>query len=132
MPAAKKHSSAITTTDGRKANGRKKGTKVAKKRRDPLLTPSKLNKAKKERTQLYSINAIIKAYGSQEAFFELLADKSKDNFNDRKLLLEYAYGKPEDNQGAANNRVAPQINFYSSTPPRIDNTVDIEHEDVED
>ena len=131
MPAAKKNSVAITKTDGRKNNGRKPGTKVRKT--EKKLTPAKLNKAKKERITLYSINAIREEFGSEQEFFKHLAGQAKKSYNHLKLMMEYAYGKPEDYQHHSPQKQAPVINFYGNTPPPLEpnNTIDVEHDEEE-
>ena len=134
MPIAKKNTVAqITKTDGRKNNGRKPGTKV--QRKEPKLTPAKLNKKKKERIKLYAINAIKEEFGSEQSFFEHLTKEARKNYNHLKLLMEYAYGKPEDYQGLGQGqKQAPVINFYGSAPlPPADETIDVEYnEESED
>ncbi len=128
MPIPKKNSTAIKNTDGRKNNGRKPGTKVS--RSQPKLTPAKLNKAKKERMKLYSINAIRDVFGSEEMFFTHLATESKKSYNHLKLLMEYGYGKPENAHDIAPSKTTPIINFYGS--PQIqqsDDTIDVTHEE---
>jgi hypothetical protein len=83
----------VKPTDGRQNNGRKKGEKVAKK---VMATPSAMNKAKKDRVNIYALNAMSKVFGSEEAAWESLAEQAKDSFPHLKLLFEYKYGKPED------------------------------------
>lgn len=128
MPAAKKNSTAIKQTDGRRNNGRKPGTQV--QRSQKKLTPASLNKAKKTRMKLYSINAIIDEFGSEQEFFNFLAKQSKKSFNHLKLMMEYGYGKPDDGHQHAPQKQAPIINFYGSAP-QIDNTIDIDHDEEE-
>lgn len=84
----------IKSNDGRQNNGKKKGQKNNK----PVeATPRNLNKAKKERISLYAINAMRTVFGSEKEAFESLAEQARDgSFAHIKLLLEYAYGKPED------------------------------------
>lgn len=128
MPIAKRNSVAIKKTDGRKNNGRKPGTKVAKPVKK--MTPAKLNKAKKERIKLYAINAIRKEFGSEEGYFEHLAREAKKSFNHLKLLTEYAYDKPENIQPAGSGTKAPVINFFGSPQlPEKDETIDVDHEE---
>ena len=131
MPIAKKNSANITPNDGRKHNGRKVGTKVAKpKKVDRKLTPAKLNKAKKDRMKVYAVNAIRSVYDTEEEFWVEIARKAKDNFNYAKMITEYAYGKPQDETGEGGKSKAPVINFYTNNNiPQIDNTIDIDHKD---
>ena len=130
MAAPKKHSSTITANDGRRNNGRKPGFKVTKKRSEEKLTPAKLNKAKKDRLRLYATNAIRKEFNSEEDFFVHLAKEARKSYNHLKLLMEYTYGKPEDNQHQGGEKKAPVINFYGNpTTTPIDNTIEIEHDE---
>ena len=125
MPKAKKNSANIKEWDGRKNNGRKVGTKVT-----PKLTPAKLNKAKKDRMVLYATNAIINEYGSEEEFWNMIAQHAKKSYNHAKMIVEYAYGKPKEDIAGGGDKKAPVINFYNNTPaPQIDNTIDIPHDE---
>ena len=129
MARAKRNSANITKMDGRKNNGRKPGTKIQKT--EKKLTPAKLNKAKKERVTLYSINAIREEFGSEQEFFKHLSAQAKKSYNHLKLLMEYAYGKPEDYTHHTPPKQAPVINFYGNTPPPLqkDNTIDVDYEE---
>ena len=86
----------VKSTDGRKNNGRKRGEKVNKPVKKVMATPSAMNKAKKDRVNIYALNAMKQVFGSEEAAWESLAEKAKDSFPHLKLLFEYKYGKPED------------------------------------
>ena len=86
----------VKPTDGRKNNGRKRGEKVNKPVKKVMATPSAMNKAKKDRVNIYALNAMKQVFGSEEAAWESLAEKAKDSFPHLKLLFEYKYGKPED------------------------------------
>jgi len=130
MAAPKKHSSTITANDGRRNNGRKPGFKVKNVKKVEKLTPAKLNKAKKERIQLYAINAIRTEFGSEEEFFMHLARESKKSYNHLKLMMEYGYGKPSEDSHSGGEKKAPVINFYGNpTTTPIDNTIEIEHDE---
>lgn len=128
MGKAYKNSEAIKKTDGRKNNGRKKGEeRVAKA---PKMTPSQLNKAKKDRMTLYAINAIRQEYGCEEDFWLHMAKQARKSFTHAKTIMEYAYGKPNDDPAGGKEPKAPVINFYNnSTPQQIEPTIDIEHEE---
>lgn len=96
----------IKKTDGRKNNGREKGSKNRSKL---YATPSGVNQAKKDRVKIYGINAIKKAYGSEQEFWEFIAEESKTSFNHLKFLGEQIYGLSKDRVG---DRPAPtQINI---------------------
>jgi hypothetical protein len=86
----------VKPTDGRKNNGRKKGEKVNKPIKKVMATPSTMNKAKRDRVNIYALNAMKRVFGSEEAAWESLAEKAKDSFPHLKLLFEYKYGKPGD------------------------------------
>lgn len=112
--------------DGRKNNGRKPGTKIQKQA--AKMTPAKLNKAKKERIKLYGINAIKEQYGSEEGFFKHLAEAARDSFPHLKLLMEYAYGKPEDYSHVAPKKQAPTIVFVNNGNKEPE-TIEVGHEE---
>jgi|TARA_R110000787_G_scaffold15296_2_gene47254 hypothetical protein len=126
-----KNSQEIKRTDGRKNNTRLEAKPLSSK--DKLL-PARSNKAKKERISSYAVSAMKEVFGSEKEAFINLAKLGKDNFNQMKLLLEYAYGKPSDSindKGGSGNKVsAPIINFFNNPqqPEEIDNTIDITDE----
>lgn len=126
MPPPKKNKAHVKPTDGRKHN---EGTK--KRNRKPAvqkLTPSTYNKAKLDRVPIFAINAIREVYGSEEAFMVHLAEDAKDNFQSKKLLMEYAYGKPDNvERGRGKAEKAPQITFIDNRKMVEDNTIDVEH-----
>ena len=126
MARAYKNSEAIKNTDGRKNNGRKKGeTRVAKA---PKMTPSQLNKAKKDRMTLYAINAIRQEYGSEEDFWLHMAKHARKSFSHAKTIMEYAYGKPNEDVGGAKKSQAPIIVFNNQQSKDIE-IQEIEYED---
>ena len=126
MARRKTNSSEIKPTDGRKNNSRLEAKPLSTK--DKLL-PAKSNNAKKERISSYAVNAMKNVFGSEAEAFENLARLGKDNFNQMKLLLEYAYGKPSDSISDKRNSVnkisAPVINFINQEAPKEYNTIDI-------
>lgn len=123
--AKRNNSTEIVKTDGRKNNSRLAPKPLSTK--DKLL-PAKNNKAKRERISSYAVDAMKKVFGSEEEAFENLARLGKDNFNQMKLLLEYAYGKPSDNineKGTVNKIQAPVINFFNPTTEDKEDVIDI-------
>ncbi len=98
----------VKPTDGRQNNGRKRGEKVNKPVKKVMATPSAMNKAKKDRVNIYALNAMKRVFGSEEAAWESLAEKAKDSFPHLKLLFEYKYGKPEDQDM---NEGKPKVNI---------------------
>lgn len=59
--------------------------------------PNAGRKTKAEELHLsaYAKDAIKVKFGSEQAFWEHIAGKSRDSIQHLKLLLEYAFGKPE-------------------------------------
>ena len=98
----------VKSTDGRKNNGRKRGETVNKPVKKVMATPSAMNKAKKDRINIYALNAMKQIFGSEEAAWESLAEQAKDSFPHLKLLFEYKYGKPEDQDM---NEGKPKVNI---------------------
>ena len=120
-------SNEIKPTDGRKYNKRKKGQLDVVK-----PTTAAINKAKRERMKEFGVKAIKKVFGSEQDFWMSLAEEAKKNHNDRKLLLEYVYGKPKDGFGNATHKSAtPVINFYGHQPPTPEDIIDVTPEDEE-
>ena len=116
-------------TDGRKNNGQKRGDAVVRR---TMATPANINKAKKNRSKMLATGAIKEVYGSEEAFWVMVAENAKESQFDRKMILEYIYGKARDNVDAssANDKVDISImNFFQGTPKIQENTIDIESED---
>jgi len=127
MARARRHNSKeIKATDGRRNNKRLVAKPLSTK--DKLL-PAQSNSAKKERISSYAVDAMKKVFGSEEEAFEHLAKLGKDNFNQMKLLMEYAYGKPSDTikDGKGTTKItAPVINFFNpEVQKEDDNTIDI-------
>ena len=75
-----------------------------------------------------TLNALTKAFGSEEQAWIFVAKKSSEgNFNYIKMLWEYRYGKPKEQQININKNVnIPVIDFGK---PK---TIDIDHKEVED
>ena len=125
----------MKSNDGRKNNGRKKG-ETYKHLKPAAATPSALNQAKKDRIQLSALNAIVKEYGSEQDFWNFVASQSKDSFPHLKMLMEYKYGKPEDQ---IYNQEKPKVNINiknlftgNQELPEADETIDIPFEEDED
>lgn len=132
--AKREKSNEIKSTDGRKYN--KRLPSKVKLKGNVTTKPAKMNQAKKDRVGKFAINAIKKAYGSEEGAMEKLAELSADSFQHMKLLLEYAYGKAGENIGesAPRRTNAPVINFFNTQLPEGDKeqTIDIDSEEIDD
>jgi len=130
MPRKKVERKYMKKTDGRKNNGQKKGDAVLRR---TMATPANINKAKKNRSKMLATGAIKEVYGSEEAFWVMVAENAKSSQFDRKMILEYIYGKARDSvdTSSANEKVDISImNFFQGTPKiEQDNTIDIESED---
>ena len=131
MSRARRHNSKeIKENDGRKGNKRLPAKPLSTK--DKLL-PAQSNSAKKERISSYAVDAMKKVFGSEQEAFEHLATLGKNNFNQMKLLMEYAYGKPSDSINDSNNSKkvqVPVINFFNNKESQIqDDVIDITPED---
>ena len=125
----------MKSNDCRKNNGRKNGV-TYKHLKPAAATPSALNQAKKDRIQLSALNAIVKEYGSEQDFWNFVASQSKDSFPHLKMLMEYKYGKPEDQ---IYNQEKPKVNINiknlftgNQELPEADETIDIPFEEDED
>jgi len=125
--AKRNNSKEIKPTDGRRNNKRLVAKPLSTK--DKLL-PAQSNSAKKERISSYAVDAMKKVFGSEQEAFEHLAKLGKDNFNQMKLLMEYAYGKPSDSikdSKGTTKITAPVINFFNPQEvKKDDNIIDIE------
>lgn len=115
--------------DGRSTNGRKPGTVV---RKQPKMTPAKMNKAKKNRLSVYSVNSIIHEFGSEEEFTNFLAKEARGSFNHLKLLMDYAYGKPEDQNRQVDRKQTPTIVFVNNDNAKGERTIEVNHQEEED
>ena len=104
-------SNEIKPTDGRKYNKRKKGQLDVVK-----PTTAAINKAKRERMKEFGVKAIKKVFGSEQDFWMSLAEEAKKNHNDRKLLLEYVYGKPKDGFGNCYTEISNTCYKFLWTP----------------
>jgi hypothetical protein len=136
MGRAKQNSAYIKPNDGRRNNGRKKGDKYGSKSKSLIKSSSQLTPVKKERISTYALNAMKEVFGSEEEAWKSLAEQAKDSFAHMNLLWQYRYGKPTDgNQDNTKKKLdVPVINFYASEKQikEIDNTIDIESEEVDE
>lgn len=87
--------------DGRRNNG---GNKNAGRK----------SKAEELKVVKLGLNAIVKVYGSIEAYYEHIAKESKTSFPHMKLLQEYVFGKPKESIEVSNvdNIKPPTIVFH--------------------
>jgi hypothetical protein len=132
--AKRSKSDNIKSTDGRKNN--KRLPPKVQLNEMPTSKPPRINDAKKKQISNYAVNAMNKVFGSQQEAMETLAKYGKDgSLGHMKLLMEYAFGKPNEmNDNAGGKKaITPVINFYN-TPQIEEKTIDIDHEedDIED
>ncbi len=110
----------IKKPDGRRNNGAVKGVSRGQGR------PPKI---KERETNALTLKALKKAFGSEEKAWVHVAQKaSEGNFNYTKMLWEYRYGKPKEQQELnVNTKInIPVIDFAK---PK---TIDVNHEEDED
>lgn len=126
-----KKSEETSKNDGRKYNKRLAPKPISTK--DKMIKPARTTKAKKDRIASYAVSAMKEVFGSEKDAFIHMAELAKKNFNQMKLLMEYAYGKPSDSINSDSKKKAksaPTINFVmNNQQPQIDNTIDIEAEE---
>ena len=104
--------------DGRRNNGAVKGVYRGQGR------PPKI---KEKETNALTLKALTKAFGSEEkAWIHVAKKASEGNFNYTKMLWEYRYGKPKEQQelNVNTNLNIPVVDF---TKPK---TIDVEHEEI--
>lgn len=126
-----KKSEETSKHDGRKYNKRLAPKPISTK--DKQVKPARTTKAKKDRISSFAVSAMKEVFGGEKEAFVHMATLAKQNFNQMQLLMQYAYGKPSDkigDDGGKKTKSAPTINFVvnGSTPPQIDNTIDITDE----
>lgn len=125
----------IKSTDGRKYAKRLAPKPISTK--DKQVKAPRSTKAKKDRVASYAISAMKEVFGSEKDAFIHMAELAKKNFSQMQLLMQYAYGRPNDKVGgesAGRRNSQPVINFNlnsPSEPKQIDNTFDIIHEEEE-
>lgn len=126
-----KKSEETSKHDGRKWNKRLAPKPISTK--DKMVKPARTTKAKKDRVASYAISAMKQVFGSEKEAFAHMAELAKTNFNQMKLLMEYAYGKPSDSISADSSRKtknAPTINFVmNNQTPQIEQTIDVTEEE---
>ena len=126
-----KKSEETSKHDGRKYNKRLAPKPISTK--DKMVKPARTTKAKKERIASYAVSAMKEVFGSEKDAFVHMAQLAKTNFNQMKLLMEYAYGKPSDSinaDGGRKTKNTPTINFVmNNQTPQIEDTIDITEED---
>ena len=126
-----KKSEETSKNDGRKYNKRLAPKPISTK--DKMIKPARTTKAKKDRIASYAVSAMKEVFGSEKDAFIHMAELAKKNFNQMKLLMEYAYGKPSDSINSDSKKKAksaPTINFVmNNQQPQIDNTIDIDQEE---
>lgn len=126
-----KKSEETSKNDGRKYNKRLAPKPISTK--DKMIKPARTTKAKKDRIASYAVSAMKEVFGSEKDAFIHMAELAKKNFNQMKLLMEYAYGKPSDSihsDSKKKAKSAPTINFVmNNQQPQIDNTIDVETEE---
>ena len=106
--------------DGRKNNGAVKGVYRGQGR------PPKI---KEKETNALTLKALTKAFGSEEKAWIHVAKKAAEgNFDYTKMLWEYRYGKPKEQQelNVNTNLNIPVVDF---TKPK---TIDVEHTEVKE
>ena len=106
--------------DGRRNNGAVKGVYRGQGR------PPKI---KEKETNALTLKALKKAFGSEERAWVFIAEKaSEGNFNYVKMLWEYRYGKPKEQQdlNVNTNINIPVIDFGK---PKV---VDVDHKEIKD
>lgn len=130
MPRKKKDYKYVKKNDGRKNNGRKKGETNLKR---TTATPSAMNQAKKDRIGIYALNAMKEVFGSEDEAWRELAKQAKEgSFPHFKMLMEYKYGKPGEQQPNKPNSIDINIkNLFAGTqePPK-DDIIDITDEET--
>lgn len=125
----------IKSTDGRKYAKRLAPKPISTK--DKQVKAPRSTKAKKDRVESYAINALKQVFGGEKEAFIHMAELGKKNFSQMQLLMQYAYGRPNDKVGGdtvGRKNSQPVINFNLNNPlepKQIDNTFEIIHEEEE-
>ena len=133
MPRQKNERKYMKKTDGRKGNGAKRGDALVRK---TMATPANINKAKKNRSRVLATNAIEEIYGSEANFWNMVAEKAMDSQLDRKMIIEYVYGKATDNPDSHSKDKKIDfsiVNIFpgSEKPKDIEDIIDITPEEEE-
>jgi hypothetical protein len=96
-----------------------------------MATPANFNRAKKNRSKILATNAIEEVYGSEANFWKMVAQKAESSQYDRKMVIEYIYGKALDNPDAlaqAKNIDFSIVNIFPGTDKKED-VIDVTPED---
>ena len=131
MPSKKPERKYMKKTDGRKNNGAKRGDAFVRK---TMATPANFNKAKQNRSKILAKNAIEEVYGSEDEFWKMVAERASSSQYDRKMIIEYIYGKAMDNPDALSKEKKIDfsiVNIFpgSDKPKEIEDIIDITPED---
>jgi len=123
MPRKKVERKYMKSTDGRKNNGQKPGDAVLRR---SLGSSSKMNVAKRNRSKLLATEAIRSVYGSEQEFWKLVAENARDSQFDRKMIVEYVYGKPKDYIDLGGNADKVDISIMNFFEGSQEKTIDID------
>jgi len=113
----------VKENDGRRNNGRKPGIRNVSVVRPTSV--ASVNNAKRNRIGIYSLNAMAKAFGSEEAAWESLAEQAKQSFPHLKLLFEYKYGKPLETPEEKQQKVNINIKNLFTGTQEDDKTIEL-------
>lgn len=58
-----------------------------------MSKPGRKSKAEELKAYEHGRKAILSAYGSEDAFWAMIAEKATESFQHLKLLMEYTYGR---------------------------------------
>jgi|TARA_R100000084_G_scaffold18886_1_gene6325 hypothetical protein len=123
MPRKKTVRKYMKTTDGRKNNGQKPGDAILRR---SLASSSKMNVAKRNRSKVLATDAIRQIYGSEQEFWKLIAENARDSQFDRKMIVEYVYGKPKDYVDLGGNAEKVDISIMNFFEGSKEKTIDID------
>lgn len=113
----------MKSTDGRKNNGQKPGDAILRR---SLATSSKMNVAKRNRSKVLATDAIRQVYGSEQEFWKLIAENARESQFDRKMIVEYVYGKPKDYVDLGTNAEKVDISIMNFFEGSKEKTIDID------
>ena len=123
MPRKKTVRQYMKSTDGRKNNGQKPGDAILRR---SLATSSKMNVAKRNRSKVLATDAIRQVYGSEQEFWKLIAENARESQFDRKMIVEYVYGKPKDYVDLGTNAEKVDISIMNFFEGSKEKTIDID------
>lgn len=130
MPKPKRNKGAVPPNDGRKNNGG--NSTKPKKISEPRSVPARKNKAKGDRTLKYIQKALKEEFGGTDGEYEFwkeVAKNSKKSFPDRNLIANQLEKRRPSSGGGSQ---APVINFFTNQQPPPEQTVDVEHEEIDE